>query len=372
MIRLAPSLAILAALLLAQPWRLCSASAASTLQTEDIFTAAPFPSCHASTLVELSNGDLLAAWFGGSGEGKPDVAIWSARQTHAGWSAPSVLVREPIIPSWNPVLFHTATGRLWMYYKFGPVVAEWTGVRIFSDDEGRTWSAPEHLPAGELGPVRTKPFVARDGTVVAGSSTESYHAWAAWIERSADDAQSWQRLGPYTLPDAAVRSLAPLPAAMAPPLAAPSPAVGETGPAITTGLIQPSVVPLGGGRLRFYARSSSNIGRICVSDSDDQGRTWSSPRPLALPNPNSGIDAVALHDGRIVLIYNATSTGRTPLNLAVSRDGEHFKNFYTLEDGPGEYSYPALIEARDGSLLATYSWRRMRIRFARIPLALVP
>lgn len=338
---------------------LCSllgwAFAAQPFLQQDIFTTAPFASCHASTIVELRDGSLLAAWFGGSGEGKPDVAIWSARHTAAGWSAPVELVREPEIATWNPVLFHAADGKLWLYYKFGPVAAGWTGARMVSRDEGLSWSKPEHLAAGLLGPIRAKPYVAPDGTVVAGSSTESYHAWAAWIERSVGSKVDgeWQRLGPFTVADAAVKA-------------------SQDGTPVTTGLIQPTVLSLGGKHLRFYARSTENIGRICVADSYDEGRSWSVPRPTEVRNPNSGIDAVALRDGRVVLIYNDTTSGRTPLNMAVSRDGEHFTNFLTLESAPGEYSYPALIEARDGSLLATYTWQRTRIRFVRVPLGLVP
>ncbi|WP_199726382.1 exo-alpha-sialidase [Acidipila sp. EB88] len=327
-----------------------------TLQQQDIFTDAPFASCHASTVVELRNGDWLAAWFGGSAEGKPDVAIWSSRHTAAGWSKPAQLVREPAIASWNPVLFHAADGTLWLYYKFGPVAAGWTGARMQSADDGRTWSAPEHLPAGILGPIRAKPYVATDGTIVSGSSVESYHSWAAWIERSSDNGATTQKSGPYTLTDPAIQQLtgkAPL-------------------PDDTTGLIQPSVVPLGD-HLRFYARSTNNIGRICAADSRDGGRTWTPPHALDLANPNSGIDAVHLRDGRIVLIYNPTASGRSPLALAVSRDGEHFQRFQTLEDDPGqEFSYPALIQLADGDLLMTYTWHRTRIRAVRLPLAQVP
>jgi predicted neuraminidase len=343
---------------------------------QDIFTSAPFASCHASTLVELHDGSLLAAWFGGSGEGDPDVAIWGARHSASGWSAPFKIAREPDIASWNPVLFHDARGRLWLYYRFGPVAAGWTGARMVSSDEGRTWSKPEHLPAGLLGPIRAKPYLAPDGTIVAGSSTESYHAWAVWIERSTTSnvEGGWQRLGPYTVPDAVIEPLKLAESAPGERKASQpgQPGIGELNPAMTTGLIQPTVIPLGGQHLRFYARSTGNIGRICVSDSTDEGRTWTVPRPLNVPNPNSGIDLVALRDGRIVLIYNDTTTGRTPLNLAVSRDGEHFTNFRTLESEPGEYSYPAIIQARDGSLLATYTWQRRRIRFVRVPLAAIP
>lgn len=340
---------------------------AQAITTQDIFQSAPFASCHASTVVELRDGSLLAAWFGGSAEGDPDVAIWSARHTAAGWSKPALLIREPDIASWNPVLFHTGDGRLWLYYKFGPVAAGWTGARIVSTDEGRTWSPPETLPAGLLGPIRTRPFVGPHHLVVSGSSTESYHAWAAWIERSTNDGQTFTRIGPYTLPDAAIRALA------GSPLNGSNQKIGIAGPDRTTGLIQPTVLSLGRRHLRFYARGSSNISRICVSDSFDNGKTWSTPRALDVPNPNSGFDLVRLHDGRIVLIYNPTTEGRSPLALAVSRDGEHFHNFFTLESDPGEeFSYPAILQLASGDLAATYTWHRTRIRSASIPLAAIP
>ena len=81
---------------------------------------------------------------------------------------------------------------------------------------------------------------------------------------------------------------------------------------------------------------------------------------------------MALRDGRIVLVFNNSDSGRTPLNLAVSTDGEHFHIFATLEDQPGEYSYPAMIQGADGDLHITYTWQRQKIRYARIPLADIP
>ena len=129
---------------------------------------------------------------------------------------------------------------------------------------------------------------------------------------------------------------------------------------------------MGGQHLRLYARSSKGIGRICAADSYDAGRTWTAARLLDLPNPNSGIDAVRLHDGRIVLIYNDTASGRSPLNLAVSKDGEHFTNFATLENQPGEFSYPALIEGSDGSLHMTYTYNRKTIAYVEFPISSVP
>ena len=307
---------------------------------EFIYTEAPFPSAHASNVVELPNGDLIASWFGGSAEGKPDVAIWSSRHTAAGWSQPAELAREPNIACYNPVMFHSRDGRLWFYYKFGPHPASWSAARRSSDDEGKTWSAVEHLPAGIYGPIRAKPLVTADGTIVSGTSVESYGSWACWIERSTDNGKTWTRIGPIEAP--------------------------------LNGIIQPSVVSLGADQLRLYARSTQQIGKIMTAVSNDAGLTWSAAHAIDVPNPNSGIDAVALADGRIVLVYNDTAKGRTPLNLAVSRDGEHFRMFRTLESEPGEYSYPALIQGRNGDMHLTYTWNRKRIKYVRIPLAEVP
>lgn len=325
----------------------------------------PFASSHASTIVELKNGDLLAAWFGGTAEGKPDVAIWSARMSGGSWSAPVELAREQGVPCWNPVLFHDAAERLWLYYKFGPSPQQWAASRKYSDDEGRTWSEAQHLPAGLLGPIRAKPLVMKNGTIVAGTSVEAYRTWAAWIERSIDDGETWTKLGPF-VPGVKASSAS----------SAASQGLTTSIPTADTnanyGIIQPSVVALSAKHLRFYARSTTNIGRVVVSDSYDSGLTWTEPRPLDVPNPNSGIDAVVLRDGRIVLVYNNTTTGRSPLNLAVSTDGEHFRMFYTLEDQPGEYSYPAIIQARSGDLEITYTWQRKAIRHVHFPLSDVP
>jgi predicted neuraminidase len=311
-----------------------------SIQPEFIYTEAPFPSAHASNIVELRNGDLLASWFGGSAEGKPDVAIWSSRHTVAGWSQPVELAREPEIATYNPVMFYTKDGRLWFYYKFGPHPSSWSAARKWSDDDGKTWSPVEHLPAGIYGPIRTKPLVMADGTVVSGTSVESYHAWACWIERSTDNGKTWTRIGPIEAP--------------------------------LNGIIQPSVISLGGNQLRLYARSTQQIGKIMTATSNDAGLTWSAAHAIDVPNPNSGIDAVSLADGRILLVYNATPKGRTPLNLAVSKDGEHFKMFQTLESEPGEYSYPALIQGRHGDLHLTYTWNRKRMKYIKILLSEIP
>jgi predicted neuraminidase len=327
-----------------------------------------FPESHASTIVALKNGELMAAWFGGTKERAPDVAIWGSRRVNGKWSAPVELEREKDVPSWNPVLFHTMDGTLWLYYKVGPTPGDWSAGRMFSKDEGKTWSKDERLPAGLLGPIRAKPLVLDDGTIVSGSSIEAYGTWAAWVERSTDGGKSWAKIGPITVSREADAAVVP---AADPPKDAPGWAA-DKGPRKYMGIIQPSIIYLGGKHLRMYARSRSLASKIAVADSMDNGLTWTQARYLDLPNNNSGIDAVALKDGRVVMIFNNTTVGRTPLNLAVSTDGEHFRVFATLEDTVGQYSYPAIIQNPDGSLEMTYTWQRKTIKYVHLPLAEVP
>ena len=335
------------------------------------------PDNHASTVVELKGGDVLVAWFAGTREGAPDVAIYGARLHNSIWSAPVELARAQGVACWNPVLFHTIDGRLWLYYKYGKSPSTWLGARKFSVDEGRTWSAEENLPSGILGPIKDKPLVLPDGVIVSGSSVESTN-WTAWIERSTDNGATWTKFGPITIldaidiPDSAALTVAKDRAARA--ANANSGVITKiyTPPTTTVGIIQPSVVSLGDHQLTFYARSRTRSARIAVADSFDDGKSWGAARFIDLPNPNSGIDAVRLSDGRIVLAFNNSYNTRTPLNLAVSSDGEHFQIFKTLEDGPGQYSYPAIIQASNGDLLITYSWRRQTIKLVRLPLRDVP
>jgi predicted neuraminidase len=325
-----------AALLLAST--LCFASPTGEL----VYEKAPFPSCHAATIVEVAQNQFLAAWFGGTDEGANDVAIWGSHKVGDKWSVPFEIVREPQVPTWNPVLFTTKDGVLWLYYKVGKSPSQWTGARLSSRDGGKTWSKPEHLPAGLYGPIKNKPLLLQDGTIVSGTSVESYRAWASWVERSRDNGKNWTKHGPVVYP-------------------------GEP-----FGTIQPTIVPIKGKGLRMFVRTTKRIGKIAYADSTDGGVTWSELKPTALPNPDSGIDAVGLADGRIILIYNHTEKGRTPLNVAVSSDGESWNNFLALETNPGEYSYPAVIQARNGNLHFAYTFNRKQIKHVEIPLSDVP
>jgi predicted neuraminidase len=341
--------------------------------------ATAFQECHASTVVSVKDGGLLAAWFGGTKEGAPDVAIYTSRFKDGQWSAPVEVVHERQgeegIPVWNPVLFHTEDGKLWLYYKTGANPREWSADRKMSSDEGRTWSPSEPLPAGILGPIRAKPLVLANNVIVSGSSVEAYKTWAAWIERSIDGGNTWNKIGPIAVTAAQDRAEPPAPE---PPMDSTEIRAKDTKPRTFVGIIQPSVIPLGASHLRLYARSDTLAAKVAVADSWDEGLTWSQTHFLDVPNNNSGLDVIALRgkdgalDGRAVMIFNDTPRGRSPLNLAVSADGEHFRVFATLEQGAGEYSYPAIIQGLNGDLEMTYTWHRVSVKHVHLPLSEVP
>lgn len=298
-----------------------------------IFEKAPFPSCHASTLLEVEPGKFLAAWFGGTEEGAKDVQIWLSRFDGAKWSAPEVVGSEPGFPCWNPVLFRTAKGTLWLWYKAGPSPMTWTGYARTSADHGATWTKPEMLPAGFYGPVRAKPIQLSDGTILAGTSVESHRCWTPFTDRSTDDGKTWLRSNAYPLPGK----------------------FGAIQPTLFAGQESNTVVSL---------MRSRDPRKVLRSVSTDGGKTFTPAEPTELFNPSAGIDAVRTATGNVFLIYNPTAVARTPISLARSADdGKSWTRVADLETEPGEYSYPAMVETSDGRLAITYTWRRTHIQF---------
>ncbi len=318
----------------------------TVLQSSFIFNPGEVTrACHAPTLVETTGGDVLAAWFGGTGEGAPDVAIYLARFTGQAWGAPQKIAAQEGIPLWNPVLFRAADGGLRLYYKVGPTIPAWTGCYLFSRDDGRSWSAPSALPAGLLGPAKNKPITLQNGDILSPTSAETWRSWSAWVELSRDGGLNWTRHGPITAPPA------------------PLSGDGEPFSAEFRGVIQPAVWESSPNRLRMLLRATRPVGWVCVSDSEDGGRTWSAARATGVPNPNSGIDAIRLENGRVVLACNPVHTERSPLSLLVSNDnGESWPERTDLEDGPGEYSYPSILQSADGRIHLVYTYRRETIR----------
>ena len=293
----------------------------------------PTPGCHASTIEQTRDGQIVAAWFAGTDEGEDDVGIWVSRLENGRWSRPvevanGVMSVQRRYPCWNPVLFQPKKGPLVLFFKVGPTPSQWWGEWTVSEDEGKTWAPQRRLPPHVMGPIKNKPIQLNDGRILCPSSSE-HQGWQAHVEVTRD-LKEWEVIGPL-----------------------------NDGKDI--GVIQPTILTYPNGRLQMLCRTRRE-GFIAQTWSTDSGKTWSPLEATTLPNPNSGIDAVTLKDGRQLLVFNNTPKGRTPLNVAVSRDGRQWDIVVTLEDQPGEYSYPAVIQTADGLVHTTYTYRRQSIK----------
>ncbi|MCZ2341957.1 MAG: exo-alpha-sialidase [Bacteroidales bacterium] len=301
---------------------------------EFIYETAPTPECHATTIAETRDGELIAAWFGGTKERNKDVGIWVAHKRAGKWTKP-VEVANGIQadgnrhPCWNPVLFQPQSGPLMLFYKVGPSPSTWWGELRTSQDHGQTWSAATRLPKGILGPIKNKPIPLPDGAILLPTSSE-HAGWRVHFERTNDLGKTYTATEPI-----------------------------NDGKSISA--IQPSILTRKDGSLLALGRSRQK--KLWQAESRDGGKTWGEMTLTDLPNPNSGTDAVTLKDGRQLLVYNHTTRGRTPLNVAVSTDdGQTWKSAAVLETEPGEYSYPAVIQTRDGQVHITYTWKRKRVK----------
>jgi predicted neuraminidase len=318
---------------------------AGLVREEFIFENAPFKQCHASTICETSRG-LVSAWFGGTKEGNQDVGIWTSYHDGQKWNGP-VQVADGVqhnalrYPCWNPVLYQPpGDAPTLLFFKVGPNPREWWGEVMVSYDRGRTFRDRKRLPEGIDGPVRCKPILlGNHPTLWCGSSTE-FDGWRIHFEsvQLSDGIPNgtWKRIGPIN-------------------------------DASEFNAIQPTFLRHSDGRLQMLCRTKEGV--IATSFSSDDGSTWSKLQATDLPNPNSGIDAVTLADQRHMLIYNhlgAEKSGwgrRGLLNLAISDDGLAWRKVGVLEsEQGGEFSYPAIIQADDGLVHLSYTWKRDRIK----------
>ncbi|WP_163399584.1 sialidase family protein [Flavobacterium fluviatile] len=319
------------------------------LVDEFIYEKAPYPSCHSVTIVEATNGDLVSAWFGGSHERHPDVCIYSAIKPKGSdkWGeaikvADGVMPDGTRFPTWNPVLYQIPNGDLMLFYKIGPKPSEWWGVYRTSSDGGKTWSDKIDMPGKDfLGPIKNKPVLLSNGTLLLPSSTEG-NGWHLRMESTPDFGKTW--------------------------------VMGDT---ISRGkqkinAIQPSILFHKDGSIQAIGRTKNRA--IFSTFSKDNGKTWSDLELIGLPNNNSGTDAVTLKNGKHLLVYNhvlppgnEAKGPRTPLNLSISDDGINWNATLVLEDSKiSQYSYPSIIQSSDGMVHIVYTWRRQKLKYVKI------
>ncbi len=322
----------------------------------------PFDSCHASTLIQMANGVIVTAWFGGSREKGPDVDIWAARRVRGKWEAPRVAARIRGTAMWNPVLFQKQDGTILLFFKVGAAIPIWKTYFVESYDGGVTFTMPRELVPGDetggRGPVKNKPIRLKDGTVLAPASLEG-ETWDAFVDISADDCATWERSSLVPVRRAGTDSRV---------MHRPYNRLLLFG----KGVIQPALWQDDKGDVHMLLRSTSS--RIFRSDSTDGGHTWCTAYDTGIYHNNSGIDLARMQNGDLVLVYNPRENlpgmfngPRTPLTVAVSKDnGDTYTDLLDLETGEGAYCYPAVICNEQKEIFITYTWDRKNIVFCRL------
>jgi predicted neuraminidase len=338
---------------------------------------------HSSSIVECPNGDLLCAWFHGSGErDSPDVEIQGARLKRgaSSWSEVFPMADTPNLPDCNPVLFIGPQQDLWLFWIAVPAerwedsLLRFRRARQYAADGPPKWDWQDDLllePGDRFAEEMADKFHALRPTLPGLNDPRGrmIGETMARLESEAWDKSKRQR-GWMTrchltvLPSG--RILLPLYSdGYLACLMAISDDQGKSwrtsGPIIGAGLNQPSVVRRRDGALLAYMREEGEIKRrVLLSQSNDDGETWSLAAPTEFPNPNSSLEVVVLRDGRWVMIYNDTEDDRYSLALSLSEDeGRTWPWKRHLEYTPGgRFHYPSIIQTRDGQVHATYTYQQ--------------
>jgi len=331
---------------------------------------------HAPGIVECPNGDLLVSWYRGSGErSADDVLVLGSRlpKGESTWSEPFLMADFSEFPDCNTCMMIDKQQKLWLFW---PIILDnhWesalTNYRVSKDYTGPgapkwDWQGVIFLKPADFKDKAMKLF--RENMArLAPAAAERVKKYETALEARLSEKLS-QRLGwhPRCKPTvlSTGRILLPLYSdTFSFSLMAVSDDDGASWyasePLIGFGNIQPAVLERKDGSLVAYMRENGVLDKIRVSESSDKGLSWGPVGTLDLPNPGSGLDAVRLANGHWVLIYNDTIKGRNSLAVSVSEDeGKTWPTTRHLEKHEkGSYHYPAIIQGRDGTIHAVYSY----------------
>ncbi|PWJ57772.1 putative neuraminidase [Dyadobacter jejuensis] len=367
------SLFILAAFtVLARP------ASAQVVVSETLIFSPQQEHAHASSLVALPNGDLLVAWFQGSGERKSDdVRILGARLKKGSktWSSPFLMADTPHIPDCNPVLFLNGSGKLFLVWiavqanLWEQSILRYKTATDYDQEGAPHWSWQDNIL------LKPDSGFATELEKRLKELPEHGIGWAAYapkydemiLEAGKDPAKrstGWMtRIKPIQL--ASGRIILPLYSdGFNLSLMAISDDDGDTWtpslPVVGRGPIQPAIAKSKNGDLVAYMRDSGDYPpKVHRSVSTDDGLTWSATQKTNIPNTAS-VELLTLQDGKWAFLGNDIYDGRYRLSLYLSDDeGASWKGRLLIEEHPadeGGYSYPALIQTADGMLHMTYSF----------------
>ena len=333
---------------------------------------------HSSSVVETPKGDLLVCWFHGSGERTADdVLIRGARWSRSKrtWSAPFTMADAPGFPETNPVLYIDRKERLFFFWPL-IIAHRWETAlmkyRISTDyqqaDGPPSWAFQDNIVLSPKNiAAKTKAFVA---AAAAGASPQLAAAGARLVERAEDEYFSrmgwFTRTHPLELPSG--RLLVPM---YSDGYSFGIMAISDDGgvtwkgsePIVGLGGIQPSVVRKNDGTLVAYLRDNGPAPkRALMSESKDDGESWTDARDSDILNPGTSVEVVRLRNGHWIMVYNDLERGRYSLVAAISDDeGRTWPVRRHLDGPPGaevpnQYHYPSVIQARDGAIHVTYSY----------------
>ncbi|MDN3687856.1 sialidase family protein [Cyclobacterium jeungdonense] len=333
---------------------------------------------HGSSIVALPNGDLLAAWFEGSGERTADdVRIMGARlrKRDSEWGAPFLMADTPGLPDCNPVLFLNQEGKLFLVWiavqanrweqsilrlrtstafdNVGAPMWDWQDnillkpgeefhqevVRKFKELPPNTSGWSEYAPLYDemiieaskdskktsIGwMTRIKPLILQSGRMLLPLYSDGFNF--SLVAISDDDGKTW---------------------------AASNPIVGR-------GPIQPALAQRENGEIMAIMRDSGDApNRLQRSYSTDEGVTWTASEKSTIPNTAS-VELLVLDNGSWIFLGNDVDDGRYKLSMYISDDeGRTWRGKMYLEDekkGYGGFSYPSLIQDTDGMVHVTYSY----------------
>lgn len=331
---------------------------------------------HAPGIVECPNGDLLVSWYRGSGERTADdVAVYGARQKkgESQWSDDFLLVDTPLFPDCNTCMMIDRHDRLWLFWP--TILANtWesclTNYLVSSNYTGTATPQWDRqglvlLKPADFGPeanAQLDKLVEKFGPLLNDEARDEIADGRKKLSDKLYQRLGWQpRCKPTVLPSG--RILLPLYTdTFSISIMAVSDDDGRTWyaskPLLGFGAIQPAVLRRDNGELVAYMRENGIEQRIRVSTSTDDGLTWGPVTSSDLPNPGSGLDGVRLANGHWLLIYNDTTNERNSLAVSISDDeGKSWKWTRHLEKHTsGAYHYPAIIQGRDGTIHAVYSY----------------